>query len=106
MLTPTDTREKEGFGFIFCWCCFFFLVFAFEYWRDLVFLLSVILFSFLFFPSIFQRLARIIQLAVTADPNYGVLWCHCKRLPHDTSRDIAMHADALICQELAEYRQL
>lgn len=49
---------------------------------------------------------RLWQLCINAEPNYGVLWFHCKSSVLLTTRQVLQSATELLSHELAEWRHV
>ena len=46
------------------------------------------------------------HLCINADPNYGALWCHCRKSALDGARQVLHNARVLLQKELYEQREL
>jgi len=50
-------------------------------------------------------LKQVNQLCVNADPNYGLMWLHCKKHPLDSTRSVLRNAKQLLLHEIELAKQ-
>lgn len=53
-----------------------------------------------------EKIAKVYQACLNAEPNYGSLWFHCKEHCHDTALQVLGQAEKLVLEDLHRHRSL